>query len=137
MNLKIFVIPQVPGTVPRSHAIYGCAEGFVKSKKYVLPAALLSPYLTAGMLAVYVVDGRFSLPKNAPPHAARPHANAPITASLTASMTTGSSSASDSKAAFRAPLTGPFTKQLLSAPTQPNGSDSSATEGTSRGRPSA
>jgi hypothetical protein len=64
VDLQIFVIPQVPGTVPRSHAIYGCAEGFVKSKKYVIPAAVLSPYFAAGMLAVYVVDGRFSPPKN-------------------------------------------------------------------------
>jgi hypothetical protein len=65
VDLKIFVIPQVPGTVPRSHAIYGCAEGFVKSKKYVIPAAVINPYFAAGMLAVYVVDGRFSPPKNA------------------------------------------------------------------------
>jgi hypothetical protein len=64
INLQIFVIPQVPGTVRRSHAIYGCTEGFVKSKKYVIPATVLNPYFAAGMLAVYVVDGRFSPPKN-------------------------------------------------------------------------
>jgi hypothetical protein len=67
VDLKIFVIPQVPGTVPRSHAIYGCSEGFVKSKKYAIPAAVLNPYFAAGMLAVYVVDGRFSPPKNPEP----------------------------------------------------------------------
>jgi hypothetical protein len=67
LDLQIFVIPQVPGTIPRSHAIYGCSEGFVKSKKYVIPAAVLNPYFAAGMLAVYVVDGRFSPPKDPEP----------------------------------------------------------------------
>jgi len=63
-ELRLFVIPQVPGTVPRSHPVYGCTEGFIKSKKYVIPAILINPYIDAGMLAVYVVDGRFSPPKN-------------------------------------------------------------------------
>jgi len=62
-DLRLFVIPQVSGTVPRSHPIYGCTEGFIKSKKYAIPAILINPYIDAGMLAVYVVDGRFS-----PPH---------------------------------------------------------------------
>jgi hypothetical protein len=96
IHLKIFVIPQVPGTLPRSHSVYGCAEGFVKSKKYVLPSVLLSPYLTAGMVVVYVVDGRFSIPKNPPPLPLTPTLSTPITASVAASFTpsiTGSTAA--------------------------------------------
>jgi hypothetical protein len=78
VNLKIFVIPQVPGTVPRSHTVYGCAEGFVKSKKYVIPAAVLNPYFAAGMLMVYVVDGRFSPPKHAESLPLEPGSSAPV-----------------------------------------------------------
>jgi hypothetical protein len=117
VGLKVFVIPQVPGTVPRSHSIYGCAEGFVKSKKYVLPSVLLSPYFTAGMLAVYVVDGRFSPPKNLPPLPLT--LSAPVTASFTASMTPFSSSTSvfDSKVASRgASLSAPRANPFLTAP---------------------
>jgi hypothetical protein len=65
LGLQIFVIPQVPGTVPRSHAVYGCTEGFVKSKKYVVPAALVNPFIAGGMIALYFTDGRFSPPKHA------------------------------------------------------------------------
>jgi hypothetical protein len=83
VDLKIFVIPQVPGTVPRSHSIYGCSEGFVKSKKYVIPAAVINPYFAAGMLAVYVVDGRFSPPKHPEPLPLEPARTEPV---ITASV---------------------------------------------------
>jgi hypothetical protein len=83
VDLKIFVIPQVPGTVPRSHAVYGCSEGFVKSKKYVIPAAVLNPYFAAGMLAVYVVDGRFSPPKNPEPLPLQPARSTTVSAGAT------------------------------------------------------
>jgi hypothetical protein len=87
VNLQIFVIPQVPGTVPRSHAVYGCSEGFVKSKKYVIPAAVLNPYFAAGMLAVYVVDGRFSPPKNPEPLPLEPARSTIASASATSTST--------------------------------------------------
>jgi hypothetical protein len=37
----------------------------VKSKKYVVPLAVLSPELTAGLVVAYLTDGRFKTPKDA------------------------------------------------------------------------
>jgi hypothetical protein len=65
--------------VPRSHSIYGCSEGFVKSKKQVIPAAVINPYFAVGMLAVYVADGRFSPPKHPEPLPLEPARAEPVT----------------------------------------------------------
>jgi hypothetical protein len=37
----------------------------VKSKKYVLPLAVLTPEVTAGLVVAYLTDGRFKAPKDA------------------------------------------------------------------------
>jgi hypothetical protein len=65
VDMSAFVIPQVPGSMKRSHPVDGVAESLVKSKKYLLPLAVLSPEFTGGVVVVYLVDGRLSLPKNA------------------------------------------------------------------------
>jgi hypothetical protein len=65
LEMSAFVIPQVPGTVPRSHPADGIAESLVKSKKYLLPMALLSPEFAGGVVVAYLADGRMSLPKDA------------------------------------------------------------------------
>ena len=57
-----FVIPQVSGTIPRSKPTDGVLESLIKSKKYVVPLALLNPEVVAGMVTVYMIDGRFHLP---------------------------------------------------------------------------
>lgn len=51
LRTSVFVIPQIPGR-PRSTAVRGVLESFVKSKKYAVPlasAAVLDPYLGGGM----------------------------------------------------------------------------------------
>jgi hypothetical protein len=40
-------------------------ESVVKSKKYVLPLAVLTPQVTAGLVVAYLTDGRFKAPKDA------------------------------------------------------------------------
>jgi len=65
VEMSAFVIPQVPGSVARSHGVDGVAESLVKSKKYILPLAVLSPEFTGGVVVAYLVEGRMSLPKNA------------------------------------------------------------------------
>jgi hypothetical protein len=65
-HMTAFVIPQVKGTIPRSHSVDGVAESLFKSKKYVLPLAVLSPEVTGGVVAAYLVEGRLKLPKDAP-----------------------------------------------------------------------
>ncbi|MBT9330454.1 hypothetical protein [Paracidobacterium acidisoli] len=59
MDMRTFVIPQVPGSIPRSKSVDGVIESLVKSKKYVLPLALLHPVVAGSLVAAYIVDGRF------------------------------------------------------------------------------
>ena len=49
-----FMIPQVPGTIPRSKRVRGVLEVAVTAKKYMLPLFLLNPYIAGSMVAVYV-----------------------------------------------------------------------------------
>ena len=64
--MTAFVIPQVPGTVSRSHHVDGVAESLIKSKKYLLPLTVLAPEVTGGVVVAYLVDGRMKLPKGTP-----------------------------------------------------------------------
>jgi hypothetical protein len=66
LNMSAFVIPQVPGSIARSHPVDGVAESLVKSKKYLLPLVILAPEVTGGVAVAYLVDGRLKLPKEAP-----------------------------------------------------------------------
>jgi hypothetical protein len=65
LTFSTFMIPQVPGSIKRSHPIDGVLESVVKSKKYVLPLAVLTPEVTAGLVVAYLTDGRFKAPKDA------------------------------------------------------------------------
>ena len=64
--MSAFVIPQMPGTMPRSHAVDGVAESLLKSKKYLLPLTILAPEVTGGVVVAYLADGRLKLPKETP-----------------------------------------------------------------------
>jgi hypothetical protein len=57
LELSSFVIPQVPGSLWRSTTVHGVVESFLKSKKYVVPAAVLSPITMGSVAAVYVGTG--------------------------------------------------------------------------------
>jgi hypothetical protein len=62
-----FVIPQIPGSVARSTPVHGVVESFLKSKKYIVPAAVASPIFAGCVVAVYVGTGagRFDPAKEA------------------------------------------------------------------------
>ncbi len=64
-QMSVFVLPQVPGSIERSTPIRGVAESLVKSKKYLIPLAVLHPEITGGLVAAYVVRGRYRLPNDA------------------------------------------------------------------------
>jgi len=66
LPFTVFIIPQVPGEIPRSHRVDGVVESLVKSKKYVVPLAVFYPEFTAALGAAYLTDGRFAPPKDAP-----------------------------------------------------------------------
>jgi hypothetical protein len=65
LNMMAFIIPQVNGTLPRSHAVDGVAESLVKSKKYIIPLTVLSPEVSGGLVVAYLVEGRGHPPKGA------------------------------------------------------------------------
>jgi hypothetical protein len=65
LTFSTFMIPQVPGSIKRSHSIDGVMESVVKSKKYVVPLAVLNPEIAAGLVVAYLTDGRFQMPKDA------------------------------------------------------------------------
>jgi hypothetical protein len=66
VHMTAFVIPQVPGSMPRSHPVDGVTESLVKSKKYLIPLAVLAPEVTGGVVVAYLVEGRLKLPKGTP-----------------------------------------------------------------------
>jgi hypothetical protein len=59
LSSSSFVVPQVPGTIARSTPVHGVVESVLKSKKYLLPVAVLHPIVTGFLAAAYVGDGRF------------------------------------------------------------------------------
>jgi hypothetical protein len=59
LELKAFVIPQIPGHRRDSRDARGVLESLVKTKKYVIPLALLQPWIPTGFAAGYVLNGRF------------------------------------------------------------------------------
>jgi RES domain-containing protein len=66
MDLQIFVLPQVEGSIPRSSKVDGVAEAILR-KKYVIPIAFLQPYCAAGLAVTYFTGGRFNPNKHAVP----------------------------------------------------------------------
>jgi len=66
LTFSTFLIPQVPGTIRRSKPTDGVLESLIKSKKYVVPLALLSPEVVGGMVTMYMIDGRFHPPASDP-----------------------------------------------------------------------
>lgn len=51
------VIAQVPGSMPRSTTAHGVVESFFKSKKYIVPSAVVSPIFAGCVVGVYFTSG--------------------------------------------------------------------------------
>ena len=64
LELTMFRVPQMQGTIPRSMSIQGVTGSLLT--RYGVPIAILSPHIAALVLVAYVGRGRFSVPKNAP-----------------------------------------------------------------------
>ncbi len=64
LEMSCFQIPQVPGSIPRSRHVDDVAEGLLKSKKYVIPLAVVTPPVAGGVALLYLTEGRFSLKQN-------------------------------------------------------------------------
>jgi len=57
LEFSRIVIPQVPGSMPRSSAVHGVVDAFFTSKKYIVPSAVVSPIFAGCVFAVYVGTG--------------------------------------------------------------------------------
>ena len=60
-----FIVPQVPGSMPRSTPVHGVVESLLKSKKYVLPITVANPAATGVLAVLYLGGGRFDPKKHA------------------------------------------------------------------------
>jgi hypothetical protein len=65
LQYSSFVIPQVPGNLPRSGHVDGVLESVLTNKKFLVPLAILHPVVTGGMAAAYLADGRFNPKRHA------------------------------------------------------------------------
>ena len=65
-------IPQVPGTLPRSKSVQGVLESYVKSKKYMLPTALVNHLAVGGLAIAYLAESRLFLRSHGKVDAAAP-----------------------------------------------------------------
>jgi hypothetical protein len=65
LQISKFVIPQVPGTIPRSKRVKGVFEVMLTSKKYMWPIILSHPYAAGTAIAIYVQRWHFNPGKNA------------------------------------------------------------------------
>jgi len=67
LEFSRIVIPQVPGSMPRSSSVHGVVDAFFTSKKYIVPSAVVSPIFAGCVFAVYVGTGasRFEPAHNA------------------------------------------------------------------------
>jgi hypothetical protein len=60
-----FAIPQVEGSIHRSEPAHGVFEMLLKTKKYVIPLAIMMPPITGGLALLYLTEGRFNPEDNA------------------------------------------------------------------------
>jgi hypothetical protein len=63
VDFQVFVIPQVPGSLPRSHSNMGLLEGVLKRYSVL---GVFSPAAAGVAVVAYLGHGRFSMPKYAP-----------------------------------------------------------------------
>jgi hypothetical protein len=61
LKFASFTIPQVPGSIPRSRRIDNVAEALSRSKKYVIPLAVISPEFAGAMIIDVVAEDHSSL----------------------------------------------------------------------------
>jgi hypothetical protein len=62
LQFSIFVIPQVPGDIPRSRPVRGVLESLVKSKRYAVPlvtVAVLHPAVGGGLAFAWLDSAHF------------------------------------------------------------------------------
>jgi hypothetical protein len=57
LDFSRIAIAQVPGSMARSTPVHGVVESFLKSKKYIVPSAIVSPIFAGCVAGVYFTTG--------------------------------------------------------------------------------
>ena len=64
IEFRVFRVPQIPGSLPRSREVQGVTESLLK--RYGIPLVILSPVATGVVFVAYLGHGRFAMPRHAP-----------------------------------------------------------------------
>ncbi len=67
LDLRIWEIPQVPGSLRRSRPLRGGAEACLKTKRYLFTLLALQPEVPAALAVLYVWHGRWKIGEDARP----------------------------------------------------------------------
>jgi len=60
LHPRVYEIPQLPGTLRRSRPLRGCAETFVKTKRYIFTFGIIQPELELADWILYEAKGRWT-----------------------------------------------------------------------------
>jgi hypothetical protein len=60
LDLRAFLVPQVPGNRAHSDRARGVLESVLRLKRYAIPLGLAEPWLPVGIAAAYLTTGRFN-----------------------------------------------------------------------------
>ncbi len=71
LNLHVWQIPQLPGSMVRSKPIRGGAESGLKTKRYLFPLLVLQPEVPTYLAIIYLWHGRWFVGDDATPLPAR------------------------------------------------------------------
>ena len=63
-ELKIMEVPQIPGTLPRSHPVRGACDMLLKTKMYSLTLAVIQPEADLALWVMYMDRGRWTIGRN-------------------------------------------------------------------------
>jgi hypothetical protein len=59
-RLKIYEIPQIPGTLRRSRPVRGAAETLIKTKRYLATLLVIQPEVVLGSWVIYETKGKYT-----------------------------------------------------------------------------
>jgi hypothetical protein len=64
LEFSSLIIPQIGGTLPRSHKTRGVVESLLRSKKYAVPLALLHPVFIGSLAIAAIAESRLDPTRN-------------------------------------------------------------------------
>ena len=65
LALRVFQIPQIPGTLQRSRPVRGAAEAGLKTKRYLFTLLAIQPEIPVGCAILYLKNGRWQIGQGA------------------------------------------------------------------------